>query len=94
MVSFSSLHEKFSQAGLSAIDKYVLPISTAVRHFSEVILDARSVADLRQGKMARMISGSQCSEGKVALYSTAKDFVGVGEVLSSGQIKAVKLLAF
>lgn len=73
------------------LHNYVLPMDCAVDCFPKVMLDKEEIQALQHGKLIPY-STSEFSSGPVGLY-LGMQFMGLGEFLSTYQIKAKRLLA-
>ncbi|WP_420794870.1 tRNA pseudouridine(55) synthase TruB [Hahella chejuensis] len=87
-VSFAD--ESGRQAAAEKYKERLLPIDSSVQQFSEIILDEANTGSIIQGQTVKISPLS--SEGKVRLYTNRRHFIGLGEVMSDGTVKPVRLL--
>lgn len=70
----------------------LLPMDQAIEHLSRVSLTAEQSHQLRQGQSV-MLDSSSLIMGVVRLYDNNQQFIGLGEWLSSTELKAKRLLS-
>ena len=82
--------EELQQKGSDDLDARLMPVSAALRQFPELILDAEESDDLRHGRPLKRDYAA--SSGLYRLSSANGHFLGLGEVLETGQLKAKRLM--
>ncbi|WLQ12051.1 tRNA pseudouridine(55) synthase TruB [Hahella aquimaris] len=82
--------ESGRQAAAEEYQRRLLPVDSSVRYFPEILLDEANTGSIIQGQTVKISPLS--SEGKVRLYSGGRRFIGLGEVMSDGTVKPVRLL--
>ncbi len=90
MISLQSLQTASQMDSLEVLDRYLLPIHSAVAHWPELRLTESTVFYLKQGS-AVMVPQAP-SSGWVRLADKQGHFLGVGEVLDDGKIAPRRLL--
>ena len=89
-ITIDALEELLRQHGTEAIDARLLPVSTALARFAEIVLDAGDSRDIRQGK--RLQPETAMAPGLYRLTSREDGFIGLGEVAESGELAAKRLM--
>ncbi len=82
--------EQLARAGLEKIDTLLQPVSAALRQFPECRLEAGHSVDIRHGKSIETAGGQ--AAGLYRLVSVKDGFIGLGEVLADGRLKAKRLM--
>ncbi|MBU0456331.1 MAG: tRNA pseudouridine(55) synthase TruB [Gammaproteobacteria bacterium] len=91
MISLEQVETIFEEGGLAALDKTLLPIGAMLLHLPICILSTQEAQALQFGQTIQ----SPCQEfGLVRLYMDDDQFIGMGEVLKTGILKAHRLLSF
>ncbi len=73
----------------------LIPMDRVINHFKQVILTDEEVVTIRQGKIvSRRVGNDADSTCCVRLYDEMSQFIGLGELDSSGDIRAKRLLSF
>ncbi|HAU1296557.1 TPA: tRNA pseudouridine(55) synthase TruB [Legionella pneumophila] len=71
----------------------LIPIDQAIQHLTPVILSDSEVIAIRQGKI--ILNKTDAGEGEhLRLYSEHSQFIGIGQALIYGDIKAKRLISF
>ena len=78
------------QQGMDRIDELLLPVTTALAQFPELILDAATCVDIGHGK--RIQPSRDQAPGLYRLMSVDGRFIGLGEVDPAGELKAKRLM--
>jgi tRNA pseudouridine55 synthase len=84
-----------AEAGLTAIDRLLLPMDAALPQLPGVVLAPEMAAYIRQGQAVRIPDGP--AAGQVRLYArqpAADEFLGVGRVLEDGRIAPQRLVFY
>ncbi|KAA3626373.1 MAG: tRNA pseudouridine(55) synthase TruB [Proteobacteria bacterium] len=89
MVTLEELQAS-AEAGEQALDALLLPIESSVQQWPEVQLSADSAYYLQMGQPV-MVPRAPTS-GWVRIYTAARRFIGVGEVLDDGRIAPRRML--
>ncbi len=71
----------------------LIPMDTAIDYLPSITLSAEEINTIRQGRFV-CCSESINEKESVRLYSEQMQFIGIGEYLNQGQIKAKRLMAF
>lgn len=87
--TFDQLRRLAAQ-GLESVDSLLLPVSAALLQFPECRLEPQHSIDIRHGKSIEAASGQ--SPGLYRLVSSQDAFIGLGEVLDDGRLKAKRLM--
>ncbi|WP_431686746.1 tRNA pseudouridine(55) synthase TruB [Hahella sp. NBU794] len=82
--------ESGRQLAAERYQQRLLPVDSSVRQFPEILLDEANTGSIIQGQTVKISPLS--SEGRVRLYSNGRRFIGLGEVMSDGTVKPVRLL--
>jgi tRNA pseudouridine55 synthase len=83
--------EKLAEESLEALDRALLPADSALADWPMVTLDGDQARRLRQGQSVS--ADVSWPAGRVRLYAPGRDFVGVGNVLASGELAPQRLFA-
>ena len=75
---------------MDRIDELLLPVTTALAQFPELILDAATCVDIGHGK--RIQPSRDQAPGLYRLMSVDGRFIGLGEVDPAGELKAKRLM--
>lgn len=89
-ITIEQLQDLREHGGLAAIDARLLPVAAALAHFPEIVLSATDCIDMCHGR--RVDLGAAATPGACRMSSTEGDFIGLGEVTSSGELKAKRLM--
>nr|WP_256446006.1 tRNA pseudouridine(55) synthase TruB [Hahella sp. HN01] len=90
-VSFAPFEDESGrQLAAERYQQRLLPVDSSVRQFPEILLDEANTGSIIQGQTVKISPLS--SEGRVRLYSNGRRFIGLGEVMSDGTVKPVRLL--
>lgn len=90
-VSFTPFEDESGrQIAAERYQQRLLPVDSSVRQFPEILLDEANTGSIIQGRTVKISPLS--SEGRVRLYSNERRFIGLGEVMSDGTVKPVRLL--
>jgi tRNA pseudouridine55 synthase len=84
MISVESL-EHAASAGLETLDRYLLPIDSALQDRPAVTVDAANALALRQGRKVRV--SCEVAGPSVRIYDPVGTLVGLGELTNSGELK-------
>ena len=79
-----------SEQGLDSLDQCLLPVNSALVDLPEFVLDSLAVSYLKRGQ-AVQINRTTLS-GLLNLVSEKGQFIGIGEVDSSGKISPKRLM--
>jgi len=90
MVTLDTLREE-AEEGPEALDRFLLPLDTALGDYPEVKLSESSLFYVRQGQAVQVPQAP--TAGWVRLFDNAGDFVGVGAVLDDGRIAPKRLIS-
>lgn len=90
MVTLDTLREE-AEEGAEALDRFLLPLDTALGDYPEVKLSESSLFYVRQGQAVQVPQAP--TAGWVRLFDNAGDFVGVGAVLDDGRIAPKRLIS-
>tara|TARA_E500000178_G_C17038913_1_gene765288 strand:+ start:5254 stop:6216 length:963 start_codon:yes stop_codon:yes gene_type:complete len=87
-----ALSDLDGEARPEALDRLLLPVSSAVEHWSGVDVSEAAADRLRQGQMVELAEPQQ--GGWVRIFETAEEphFLGVGEVLPNGRLAPRRLV--
>ena len=89
-VTLDDLQLERDQHGLAAIDARLLPVASALRHFSEIHLSEEDCRNIRNGK--RLNSDPEAPSGLYRLYAADGEFIGLGELDNNAELKAKRLM--
>jgi tRNA pseudouridine55 synthase len=81
--------EALAAEGLAELDKVLRPADTALAGWPMVVLDTLQARRLSQGQ--RIPADAGWPAGRVRLYGPEQVFLGVGNVLASGELKSQRL---
>jgi len=90
MVSLQDLKFAADQGYFSRLDKFLLPLESIISCSESVYLTSKMAFCIKQGGAIKITQS--VSEGYVKLYLSDHAFLGVGKILSDGQIIAEQLL--
>ncbi|MCP4877776.1 MAG: tRNA pseudouridine(55) synthase TruB [Gammaproteobacteria bacterium] len=82
--------ELLALQGLDQLDNLLLPLSSALMQFPEVMLEPSASIDIRHGKRI-MLARTELS-GLCRLVSRGGRFIGLGELASNGELSAKRLI--
>ncbi|HEY5566243.1 MAG TPA: tRNA pseudouridine(55) synthase TruB [Gammaproteobacteria bacterium] len=83
--------EALAEEGCDALDRVLLPADGALADWPELLLDDDQARRLRQGQCVP--ADVSWATGRVRLYAPGHDFMGVGNVLATGELKPQRLFA-
>ena len=86
--------ERLRDDGYDALDKLLLPISSALEQWPVVELEAITASYFRQGQPVQVAKSPL--KGWVRVYNEAREedgFIGVGEILEDGRVAPKRLVA-
>ena len=89
MISMEEL-DQLAARGPSALDECLLSVDTVIREMPEVEMAETAAYYLRQGQP--VIIPHAPTEGLLRIYTDAREFLGVGEVLDDGRIAPRRLI--
>jgi tRNA pseudouridine55 synthase len=81
--------EALAAEGFEKLDRVLLPADTALAGWATIVLDAEQALRLSQGQ--RLPVDASWPAGRVRLYGPEHAFLGVGNVLASGELKSQRL---
>ena len=81
--------EALAAQGFERLDRTLLPADTALEGWPTIVLDAEQARRLGHGQ--RVPADAAWPAGRVRLYGPGQDFLGVGNVLASGELKSQRL---
>ena len=81
--------EALAAQGFERLDRTLLPADTALEGWPTIVLDAEQARRLGHGQ--RVPADAAWPAGHVRLYGPGQDFLGVGNVLASGELKSQRL---
>ena len=74
------------------LNQCLLPVDSAIQKLPSLSLTSQQLLSLRQGK--RIMGIAFQTIGSVRLYNEEGEFVGLGELMESGELSVKRLLAF
>ena len=83
------LHQ-LQQSGMEQLDACLLPVSAALAQFPQLELSAGEGLDISHGRPVNL--DTTVAPGIYRLHSSEGQFLGLGEVLESAQLKAKRLM--
>jgi len=89
MLMLNSLEEMVKQS--LSLQKYLLPVETAVQSFPEVLLSTSAVFYIRQGQSVK-VSNLNAETGFVRMYTQDRNFLGVGEIVEDSRVVPRRLV--
>ena len=81
--------EALAAEGFEKLDRTLLPADTALAGWPTVVLNAEQARRLGHGQ--RVPADASWPAGRVRLYGPDEDFLGVGNVLASGELESQRL---
>lgn len=85
--------DELQEMSLSQRVACLIPIDQAIQHLTPVTLSDCEVTAIRQGKV--ITNKTDAGEGEdLRLYSEQSQFIGIGQALIHGDIKAKRLISF
>jgi tRNA pseudouridine55 synthase len=78
------------QQGRHQLDDLLLPVTTALKQFPELTLNASSSFEISQGKRIQL--GASGPAGLCRLMTDEGRFIGLGEVAPDGELTAKRLM--
>lgn len=92
MISMEQLQAlaKQEEGAQAALDKLLLPLSSALDHWPAVSLDANSSYYVQRGQAVQVAHAP--TEGLVRIHDQDAEFIGVGEILDDGKVAPRRLL--
>lgn len=91
MYSLSMLEQMQQQHGQTALQDYLLPVETSVKHLPAVRLSTSAVFYLRTGQPVRV--SNLPMDGLVQLFSDEERFLGIGEAMEDGRVTPRRMVA-
>jgi tRNA pseudouridine55 synthase len=88
MVDLAAL-EGMADQGLEVLDRHLLGVDTALTALPAVSLDSARATSLKLGQ--RVAADTEMPVGEVRIYGPDHSFVGIGEVLVSGELRPKKI---
>ncbi|MGH8529247.1 MAG: tRNA pseudouridine(55) synthase TruB [Nevskiales bacterium] len=89
MYSLEQLTER-GASGNEALDRCLLPVSSAVQGWPQLVLDRDSAFYLGRGQAVRLAQAP--ASGSVALFNQEQRLLGIGRVLEDGRVAPQRLL--
>ena len=89
-VSLEQLEQARAEAPAEALDKFLLPIDTALQSWPGVSLNKDMANYLRHGQAVLVPKAP--TEGLVKLYGCEDEFLGVGHILDDGRVAPKRLI--
>jgi len=89
MVDMATL-ERAAEEGFEALDRFLLPVDSAIRDWPAVRLSPDSAFYLKQGQPVLVPNAP--TQGRVRLYDPDARFLGVGEILDDGRVAPKRLM--
>jgi tRNA pseudouridine55 synthase len=89
MVDMATL-ERAAEEGFDALDRFLLPVDSAIRDWPAVHLSPDSAFYLKQGQPVLVPNAP--TRGRVRLYDPDDRFLGVGEILDDGRVAPKRLM--
>lgn len=92
MISMEQLQAlaELEEGGQPALDRLLLPLSSALGHWPVVSLDADSSYYVKRGQAVQVPNAP--TEGMVRIHDQDAEFIGVGEILDDGKVAPRRLL--
>lgn len=90
MISLQQLRNCYESGSIAALDQYLLPIESIIRHLSPIQINHSLEFYLRQGQSI-MVSRAPLS-GLVRFHLPNGEFAGVGEVQKDGKVAPKRML--
>jgi tRNA pseudouridine55 synthase len=87
MIDFETLQQA---SDFAALDKFLIPIESALPHLPALYLSETLSFYIRQGQAVQIPQAP--TEGWVKLFTTEQDFIGIGLVLDDGRIAPKRLM--
>lgn len=91
MLTLAQLQDLVVEKGVGGLEKYILPMDTALAHYPNIMLSEWWLNLLRNGKS---FVAAELSPGLKRLYSHDGQFKGLIRVDETGRVKAERLLSF
>ncbi len=89
MVDMATL-QRAAEEGFEALDRFLLPVDSAIRDWPAVHLSPDSAFYLKQGQAVLVPNAP--TRGRVRLYDPNARFLGVGEILDDGRVAPKRLM--
>ncbi len=89
-VSLAQLEQLRADASAEALDKFLLPIDSALKFWPGVSLNKDMANYLRHGQAVLVPKAP--TEGLVKLYGSQHEFLGVGHILDDGRVAPKRLI--
>lgn len=89
MIDFETL-EHHSHKGFDVLDKLLIPMHTALKHWPEINLSAELTYYVRQGHAVQVPHAP--TDGWVKLFTDNAHFLGIGQILEDGRIAPRRLI--
>ncbi|MBK8507277.1 MAG: tRNA pseudouridine(55) synthase TruB [Candidatus Competibacteraceae bacterium] len=90
MVTLEALRERAEQDGLTGLDRWLLPLDSAVADWPAISVAGDSAFYLRQGQAVLVPRAP--TRGWVRLYQGEHRFLGIGEILDDGRVAPRRLV--
>ena len=90
MVDLAAL-EAMAEQGFAVLDGHLLGVDTALTSLPAVCLDSARATSLKLGQ--RVAAEPEMPLGEARVYGPDRRFVGIGEVLASGELKPKKIFS-
>lgn len=84
--------EQLNDTDPTALTHLLLPPERAVNYLPELIINDEKYLQLKQGKLIEH-GNPEIKVELIRLYNTDKQFLGLGEIIETGQLKVKRLLA-
>ncbi len=91
MVNLSDLQYHYENAGMTALDAYLLPVANTVTHLPRIVLSDVQSQAIVQGKSVNT-DAANMSPGMVALMTKDNKFLGVAQLLDEAILKPKRLM--
>ena len=89
LVSLTTVEQAAEAGGMKALDRLLLPIDSALAGWPSIYLNDDEVYYVRQGHPVHARVADQ--SGLVRIYDSARQFLGIGEVLRDGRLAPKRL---
>lgn len=83
MFNFEQLEQILMQEGMTALDKLLMPMSTALSHLPTIHLTAIQAQAIQYGQS--IVNTDLSISGTVCLFAEVEQFLGIGEIVDEGQ---------
>jgi tRNA pseudouridine55 synthase len=96
-ISLTTLEQIYEKAGVSGLDRILLPTASAVSHWPEISIPNADANFLLQGQLLDLNhlpdKNSFCVPGWVRIAKYDQAFIGIGEVLEDGRLAPRRMIA-